>query len=208
MTGTRWQFGDQVVRREFLHGHPWIGFATYVVQDTPDLLAVYLAPGSALAFPDWPFDRWVHPWQTAGHRVWQGHGKLMLQRPGEPYSVDLYWSGPDRTFSGWYFNLQDPFRRYDGGFDTLDHELDYWLPAEGDWVIKDAELFEERVREGRYSAAQAEAIRDTGRAIAELLTSRAYWWDSSWQDWSAPADWQAIAPPPGWDSAEAGVRSS
>src|SRR5690348_8703806 len=73
-----WSLGEVVVRREWLHGHPWVGFATYVVEDSDDLLAVYLAEGSQLAFPDWPFDQWVHPWFTAGHRAWHGDGKLML----------------------------------------------------------------------------------------------------------------------------------
>ncbi len=107
--------------------------------------------------------------------------------------------GAGTCLLGGYLNLQEPFRRYDGGFDTLDHELDFWLPAEGDWVVKDAELFEERVREGRYSTARAEAVRDTGRAIAELLTNRFYWWDSSGQGWSPPDDWLGIDPPDGWD---------
>ncbi|MGH8893677.1 MAG: hypothetical protein ACRDWY_10305 [Actinomycetes bacterium] len=62
----RWTYGRVVLRREFLHGHPWIAFPTYVVSDDPGLLVTYLASGSELAFADWPFDRWQHPWQTAG----------------------------------------------------------------------------------------------------------------------------------------------
>jgi len=52
MSSKHWVFGDRVVRREFLHGQPWLGFTTYVVCDQTDLLAVYLAPGSELAFPN------------------------------------------------------------------------------------------------------------------------------------------------------------
>ena len=40
MAGATWPVGDVVVRRELLHGHVWCGFATYVVQDTDDLLAL------------------------------------------------------------------------------------------------------------------------------------------------------------------------
>lgn len=61
----------------------------------------------------------------------------MLHRPGDAYSVDLFWNGPHREFSGWYINLQDPIRRHERGFDTLDHELDYWLPSRGSWTVKD-----------------------------------------------------------------------
>ena len=201
MSGPRWDVGTPVVRREVLHGHPWVAFTTQVVRDDDDLLAVYLAPGSELAFADWPFDRWEHPWQTRGFSAWRGHGKLMLHRPGDAYSVDLFWNGPSRTFSGWYLNLQDPVRRYDGGFDTLDHELDYWVPAGGTWQVKDAELFEQRVAEERYTPEQADAIRSTGTAIEQMLTAGDHWWDESWADWTPPAGWDALAVPSGWPTA-------
>ncbi len=198
MSTPHWAVGTPVVRLEVLHGHPWCAFNTRVVQDTDDLLAVFLSPGSRLAFPAWPFDRWEHPWLTAGHTAWHGHGKLMLQRPGDAYSVDLFWRGPDRTFSGWYLNLQDPFRRFDDRFETLDHELDYWIPAGGPWQVKDAELFEERIREGRYSLEQAEEIRGVGAAIEEMLTAGTHWWDQSWADWHPPDDWGPLDLPPAW----------
>ena len=194
----RWAFGDVVVRREVLHGAPWCGFGTYVVQDSEDLLAVFLASGSDLAFADWPFDRWVHPWLTAGHTSWHGHGKLMLHRPGDAYSVDLFWEGPEREFSGWYLNLQDPFRRHELGFDTLDHELDYWRTPDGSWFEKDRELFEQRIAEERYDAGQAARIEATGREVAAMLEAGTHWWDESWASWQPPEEWGPVAPPAGW----------
>ncbi|MGZ4438554.1 MAG: DUF402 domain-containing protein [Nocardioides sp.] len=194
-----WAPGDVVVRREVLHGAPWVGFATYVVQDSDDLLAVFLASGSALVFPQWPFDRWAHPWLAAGHTSWHGHGKLMLHRPGDAYSVDLFWQGPERRFSGWYLNLQDPFRRHATGFDTLDHELDYWRTPDGAWFEKDRELFAQRVAEERYDARQAAAIEATGREVAAMLEAGTPWWDESWAAWEPPEHWGPVAPPAGWD---------
>lgn len=197
-----WSFGETVVRREFLHGHPWIGFSTYVVEDTDELLAVYLAEGSRLAFPDWPFDRWVHPWQTAGHRSWNGHGKLMLHRPGDAFSVDLFWHGPGREFAGWYVNLQEPIIRHERGFDTLDHELDFWLHHDGTWSAKDEDLFEQRVAEGRYSTEQAAAIRATGRQVEAMLSSGSHWWDEAWARWCPPPGWRGLDLPDGWSEPE------
>lgn len=194
-----------MARREWLHGQLWLGFATYVVEDNDDLLAVYLPEGSELAFPDWPFDQWVHPWLEAGHRAWRGHGKLMLHRPGDAYSVDLFWTGPERTFAGWYLNLQEPFARHCRGFDTLDHELDYWLAPDGSWSVKDDELFEQRVVEGRYSTDQAVAIRATGRQVVEMLSSGSPWWDKSWAEWTPPSHWQSLHLPEGWDRAPAAL---
>ncbi|WP_431729221.1 hypothetical protein [Verrucosispora sp. TAA-831] len=73
----------------------WFAVPTICVEDSADLLALYLPPGAEFGFPDegvFPCGR--HPWQTAGHTAWTGHGKLMLQRPGEAHSVDVFWSGP------------------------------------------------------------------------------------------------------------------
>jgi hypothetical protein len=197
MTWGTWSFGDVAVRSETLKGAPWIAFPTYVVRDEPRLLVTYLAPGSTLAFPDWPFDRWEHPWLTAGHRTWSGHGKLMMHRPGDAYSVDVFWHGPDREFSGWYLNLQDPIRRDGAGYDTLDHELDYWLPAAGGWQVKDAELFEERVAEERYTPAEADSIRRAGREIEDMLEAGTTWWDPAWAAWTPPDDWTGVDLPAG-----------
>lgn len=193
-----WQPGDVVVRREILHGHPWVGYATYVVEDSFDLLAVYLPSGSELGFPEWPFDRWRHPWQTAGHTHWSGHGKLVLQRPDDAYSVELFWSGPEREFEGWYVNLQDPIRRHAHGFDTLDHELDYWVRPDGTWEEKDRELFEQRVAEERYTPEQAESIRRVGAQVRSMLDWRNQWWDLSWSTWQPPTEWGALQLPAGW----------
>ncbi|QNN52460.1 DUF402 domain-containing protein [Nocardioides mesophilus] len=184
-----WRYGDVAIRREALKGHPWTAFATYVVVDTPELLVTYLAPGSTLGFPAWPLERWQHPWQVAGHEAWSGHGKLMMQRPGEAYSVDVFWRGEPREFAGWYLNLQEPLVRDATGYDTLDHELDFWLPAAGGWEVKDAELFEERVAEERYTPAQAEGIRRTGREIEAMLVAGDTWWDRGWAEWSPPPEW-------------------
>jgi hypothetical protein len=184
-----WSYGDVAVRREALKGHPWTAIPTYVVSDTADLLVTYIAPGTTIGLPDYPYPRWEHPWKVAGHTTWFGHGKLMMQRPGEAYSVDVFWRGDDREFAGWYLNLQDPLTRDASGYDTLDHELDYWMPAEGGWVVKDAELFEQRVAEERYTAEQAGAIRRTGQAIESMLTTGATWWDESWARWTPPGEW-------------------
>lgn len=58
------------------------------------------------------------------------------------------------------------------------------MPAEGPWVVKDAELFEQRIAEERYTTHQAEAIRRTGTEIETMLTASATWWDPSWAAWT------------------------
>ena len=87
----------------------------------------------------------------------------MLQRPGEMYAVWVFWKGPDREFDCWYVNLQEPFRRTDVGYDTQDLELDIVVSFDGSWVLKDDEVLELRVREGRLSEEQVGAVRSEAR---------------------------------------------
>ena len=109
------------------------------------VLATYLPEGAPFVFAD-DHPLGDHPW--SGRPAWQGHGVLMLQRPGESYAVWHFWDGPDREFAGWYLNIQEPFRRTTLGYDTQDLELDVWAPAEGGWVLKDDDLLDVRVSGG------------------------------------------------------------
>ncbi|HXK14070.1 MAG TPA: DUF402 domain-containing protein [Gaiellaceae bacterium] len=182
-----WSEGETILRREVLNdGRSWAEVDVLVVRDEPELLATYIAEGTPFVFPegDWPIEGGRHPW--ANRERWTGHGVLMLQRPGEAHAVWVFWHGPERAFHGWYLNLQEPFRRTARGFDTQDLELDIWVPAEGAWVLKDDELLDVRVREGRFTEDQArEARREAARITTELDAGRR-WWDDAWAAWTAP----------------------
>ena len=96
-----WRRGQVIVRREVWDGRPWSGIPVIVLDDTPDLLAVYLPEQAPLAFPagEWPGGR--HPWH--GTSAWRGHGVVMLHRPADAYAVWVFWRGPgwDRSWASW-----------------------------------------------------------------------------------------------------------
>jgi hypothetical protein len=48
-----------------------------------------------------------------------------------------------------------------------------------------------RVREGRFTAEQAEEFRAEGRRIGAMLDAGEQWWDDAWREWT---------PEPGWDA--------
>jgi len=199
MTGEhRFAPGDVVVRREILLVEAWFAFATICVADTDDGLVLYLPHGTEFGFPDHgTFPAGRHPW-LGQHTHWWGHGKLMLHRPGEAHAIDVHWSGEDRAFAGWYFNLQDPCRRTPQGIDTLDHELDIWWPASSDrYQWKDVEKFEERVLEGRYPGFDDE-IRAEGKRIAADLDAGRRWWDEGWANWRPDPSWAIPTLPATW----------
>jgi hypothetical protein len=184
----RWAEGATIVRREVLNdGRCWLEIPVRVVRDEPGLLATYIPEGAPFGLPPgpWPTPDGRHPWHD--RRVWQGHGVLMLQRPGEAHAVWHFWEGPERRFAGWYVNFQEPFRRRPDGYDTQDLELDIWIPADGPWEWKDREAVDQRVREGRLTAAQADAVRADGARVAADLHAGLRWWDPRWAGWHPDA---------------------
>jgi hypothetical protein len=186
----RWEPGDVVVRREVLNnGRAWLEFPVIVVRDEPTLLATYIAPGAPFRFPRgrWPTPTGRHPWH--GKAGWTGHGVLMLQRPREMYAVWVFWGGADRSFEAWYINIQEPFRRTAAGYDTQDLELDIVVAADGSWALKDDDVLEQRVLEGRYATPQVAAVRDEGRRITSDLARGQRWWSDAWALWTPDPAW-------------------
>jgi hypothetical protein len=186
-----WSEGQVILRREVLNdGRPWLEVPVVVVRDEPELLATYIAEGTPFSFPEgsFPTPDGRHPWHC--RRRWEGHGVLMLQRPGDAHAIWVFWDGPDREFHGWYVNLQEPFRRTDRGYDTQDLELDIWVPAEGGWEWKDAEVLDERIREGRYTADQVEETWAEGRRVVAELDAGRRWWDPGWAEWAPDPTWR------------------
>jgi Protein of unknown function (DUF402) len=193
-----WRHGEVIVHREVWRGRPWCVAPVVVVEDAPELLVTYLPEEAPFAFPP-SADGRPHPW--LGKRRWKGHGVLTLRRPGEAYAVWHFWEGPERSFAGWYLNLEEPFRRTRIGYDTQDLELDVWIPVDGHWRFKDEEKLDERVGEGRYTEAQATATRSLGRELGAMLDSGERWWDERWTAFEPDPAWRAPAFPEGWESA-------
>jgi hypothetical protein len=191
-----WRPGEIVVHREVFLGVPWCACPVVVVEDAPELFVVYLPEESPFAFPP-SADGRPHPW--GGKRCWQGHGVLMLRRPGEAYSVWHFWDGPERSFAGWYLNLEEPFRRTATGYDTQDLELDIWIPVDGRWRFKDEEYLDQRIREGRYTEEQVSATRALGREVGAMLDRGERWWDERWASFEPDPAWRGSPFPAGWE---------
>jgi len=186
----QWSPGQVIVRREVLNdGRAWLEAAAIVVEDTPELLASYIPEGSPFRFPagDWPTRNGLHPWH--GKERWHGHGVLMLQRPGESYAIWVFWFRPEREFRGWYVNLQEPFRRTELGYDTQDLELDIWVPATGGWKLKDDDVLEGRIHEGRFTGEQVAATRAEAKRVTDELDAGRRWWSDEWIAWRPDPTW-------------------
>ncbi|MEU5660893.1 DUF402 domain-containing protein [Streptomyces sp. NPDC047737] len=183
--------GQVVARREMLDGREWLLYPVRVVADEGDLVAVYLSERTPLTFGAGEFSWGPHPW-SLHDPVWQSDGVLQIQRASDAYAVWQRRSGD--AFEGWYVNFQQPLRRGVHGFDTLDLELDLWIPGDGSpsrW--KDVEEFHALERSGALSAEQAAQVRRAAADVTDLVSRGTPWWER-WRDWRPPEDWEVPGP--------------
>jgi hypothetical protein len=122
-----------------------------VVEDNEQLLALFIAAGSRYK---------AGPKRTAAEKlsmarialppdeyVWR-KDTLRLMFPGRQHSVWLSWmnTGSSRRFSGYFVNMEEPFRRTRVGFDTQDHTLDIEVAPDQSWKWRDTEELNEHVK--------------------------------------------------------------
>lgn len=175
-----------------------------VVRDGPELIAVYLMAGARCK--RWsgerggPRGRQLVHWD-GGYEdwTWSRTNALILYRPGDPFSIWSAWNADDWVHAWWYVNLEDPWRRTSIGFDSRDRDLDLWAePDAREWHWKDEDELAWAVAQGRFSAADAAAIRADGEvALARIRSgeppfdpSAASWRpDPAWSRPTLPLDW-------------------
>jgi hypothetical protein len=178
-------------------GLPGMSWACRVVQDQPDLLALYIPRGAT-------YMRWeLAP--DGRRRLAPARWRddvLRLMFPGEPYSIWLFFQEQDgvRQFARYYVNMEEPFRRTRIGFDTNDHTLDILIDPGFGWRWKDEDEFSERTRTGIYlpefaAETKAHAERVLGRAEARLSP-----FSDGWERWVPDERWSSVEMPPGWDT--------
>ncbi|HEV2889207.1 MAG TPA: DUF402 domain-containing protein [Frankiaceae bacterium] len=193
-----WSYGDVVAHRHLCGDRCWMGLPVYVASDEPDLVVTYLPGGAAFRYVDgeWPTETGRHPWHPGTE--WGGHGVLMLQRPGDPYGVWVFWRGKAREHRFWYLNIHDWSRAHDG-FAIRDLELDVVLRPDGTHAWKDDEYVDQRVAEGRFTAVDAARAREVGRDLTAMLDRGEWWWSDEWASWTPPPEWGPLALPEDWE---------
>lgn len=210
-----WAPGTRVLWRYRGNGTdaPHICRPVTVVTDTPELLAVWLAPGTECVRPELadgtpvhlePLEtRYIKPRRTVRCR-WTGSGVLKLARPGEPWSVWIF-RDPEGVFRNWYMNLEEPRTRWRGGVDSEDHFLDLSVAPDRSVEWHDEDEFAAARRAGLVDDALARRVRAAGRAAVERIAAWGPPFCDGWEHWrpdprwpvpSLPDDWHG-SPPPG-----------
>ena len=204
----RWRPGDHVITREVVSGKVWTVRPVTVVRDTPELVALYMMPGTIYKHPRLPDQDVVPPFLLSDRWrlvdvTWTGGGALYLSRPGDPYMVIGFWNPEHQGLRSWYVNLQDPFRRTRLGFDYLDQELDVIVsPDLSAWRWKDLDKLELLVERGVIPGDKAGWLRATGEQVVAERHAADSLFRQGWDGWSPPPEWTVPGIPDGWDVVE------
>jgi len=178
-----------------------------VARDDAELLAVWLAPGTECVRPVLadgtpvhaePLEsRYTKP-RTVQRDRWFGTGVLKLARPGEPWSVWLFWE-PGWRFKNWYVNLEEPLARWTGGVDSEDHFLDISVHPDRTWGWRDEDEFEQAQRDGLMDARSAARVREAGQAAVAVIRAWGPPFSDGWQHWRPDPSWSVPSLPEDWD---------
>jgi uncharacterized protein len=108
---------------------------------------------------------------------------LWLVLPGEAHSIGVFWWGEERTFEGWYANLQAPLQRTAIGFDTADYVLDVDVAPDRTWRWKDEDEFAIVQQRGLILPTDAQAIRIEGERVIAAVEANGWPFDAGWEHW-------------------------
>ncbi|MEU2429616.1 DUF402 domain-containing protein [Streptomyces sp. NPDC007861] len=205
----RWAPGDHILwrYRGNASGDVHICRPVTVVEDSAELLAVWMAPGTECVKPvladGTPVQqeplatRYTAPRTTVRAR-WFGTGVLKLARPAEPWSVWLFWE-PGWRFKNWYVNLEEPRARWSDGVDSQDHFLDIAVGPDRSWRWLDEDEFAEAQRAGLMDAGQARRVREAGESAVRVIRAWGAPFSDGWEDWRPDPRWPVPELPADWD---------
>jgi predicted RNA-binding protein associated with RNAse of E/G family len=140
-----------------------------------------------------------------GELTWHGSHVLVFMPPHAAYSVWWFFA-PDGSFTGWYGNLEEPYTRWPGGVDTVDHALDLWVEPDRTWRWKDEDEFTKLIGHPVFwNTEQAAQIRAEGERLIKLVEAGEFPFDGTWCDERPDPGWPTLVRPDGWDTPHTGL---
>jgi predicted RNA-binding protein associated with RNAse of E/G family len=180
-----------------------------VVEDTPDVLALYTPAGAAFQLGTWEAPNRKHlsveerlrvylsdKLRALEERTSRNH-VLTLNVPGAWHSFKLFWDR-DWTLLNWYVNLEAPFLRLERVIIHRDLFLDIVVTPAFDWTWKDEDEFEAVCAAGGLSERERMLVKDEASRMIERIESRRWPFDTPWPDWRPDPAWPAPLLPHNW----------
>ena len=201
-----WAYGSTVLYRYGRRGRATFVRTGRVISDNAEGLTLWVGTG-------WPQIETVladgrplraAPLEDRGRRArvrtaWRGPGIVQHAPATGEWSVSWFFDAAGR-FAGWYGNLESPRIRWEHGVDTSDRALDVEISPDRSARWKDEDEFAAMTgTPGRWTAAQAPAIRATGEHLMALAAASSPPFDGRWTDYRPDPAWPAPDLPPTWD---------
>jgi hypothetical protein len=179
-------------------------YPTMVVQDTSDLIVLYMPSGVLGKDTDHrptPQELLLSPENiNIVDCQWNRTDVLFVIKPEDSFSTYIMWDTGTKNLDCWYINLQEPIRRTEIGFDTMDNMLDIVIsPDMKEWRWKDNDEFEEAKKAGFYSSEKAREIWDEGEKAINLITLERRSLYKKWEKWQVNPEWEIPKLSPFWD---------
>ncbi|MGE3074663.1 MAG: DUF402 domain-containing protein [Dehalococcoidia bacterium] len=194
--------GEKVVMRHRRDSYRWAA-PMRVVEDRGDFVALYTQPG----------DTYVRMGNDAGESTrdffaatriiestWNENHALQLIRFGDEHATVLYWREGTWEFRCWYINFQEPLRRFERGFETMDLTLDLLIsPDRTAWQWKDEDEFANGIEFGWYSQEQLAILKTYGGRVIREAQAGLPPFDGNWPAWRPDPTWEPLTLPSDWD---------
>lgn len=195
--------GQAVVMRHVREMYRWAA-PMRVVEDSGDFVALYTRPGDEyvrMAYENGGPTRDFVAARNLTTSIWNTHHALHLISEGDEHATVLMWAEDDWAFRCWYINFQEPFRRYDRGFESMDLTLDMLIaPDRSAWQWKDEDEFVDiGIAGGWYTHEQLAHLKEYGLQVADRALAGDGVFGEPWPDWRPDPGWQPLQLPGDWD---------
>jgi hypothetical protein len=197
----RFEPGETIALRQTWGGRVWAARPVTVVEDAPEQTMLFVPSGTGWMAPFHDGQRLKIPqteFELAPLRYEDEIHVLSFAWPDTWYAVLLLLRS-DWSPHSWYVNLEEPLRRTEIGFDTLDHELDVIIELDGSWRWKDEDDLAESIRRGVIPAEDEPRLRADGERAVRRVLDREPPFDRDWTAWRPEPSWPVPVLPEGWD---------
>ena len=179
---------SDAVWRDVHRGRVWRAQACRVVEESDELLALWIPAGAPAKVPAGGLRIPGDEWELEDAVSTREH--LHVARPGRAHSILLHWT-PAGALDYWYVNLERPLVRTPLGVDTFDEKLDLIVRPDGSYRWKDEDELEQAAAVGLLDA-------DAVRAEAQRVLDE--WpFPTGWENWRPDPSWPVPQLPEGWD---------
>jgi len=197
----RFETGETIALRQTWQGRVWAARPATVVEDASEQTMLFVPSGTGWMAPFHDRKRLKIPqteFQLAPLRYEEEIHVLSFSWPDTWYAVLLFLR-PDGSPHSWYVNLEEPLRRTELGFDTLDHELDVIVELDGSWRWKDEDDLAEAIRRGVIPAEDEPRMLADGERAVRRIVDREPPFDRDWTTWRPDPTWPVPILPQSWD---------